>query len=537
MTSNPLPTRLINVENDNRPFVEVTSAQTKGPYAALSYVWGNGKRVMTTKSNYDAHRKCLSIEGLPLTIADAVHATRALGYKYLWVDGLCIIQDNKDDLDRELPKMGDIYRYAQLTICAQSAESSHAGLFVNRDSRLYRPCKIPITITSDDGPRKRDVTLATTWTGPDYLNNRGWVLQERVLSSRCLMFGQQMAWSCTMGHAQETRPVLQLKPALPQSSTRWIPERLRQALYSTPAATGASRSSSRHASHFNIWYTMLEEYGDRELTFVADNIPALSGIAAMFRQAYGTTYLAGLWKEDLSFGLAWYVALNDRRPVCDDIRGPSWSWASVGKVRIKFRSWRRTSDTLPDAGADVLDVDYDTSGMKNPYGFVSKGTISLCALLQKAVLEYAPDFATTRGKTSYGKASPGFGGVDAKEQPRYPALLLHHGTYQPMAEAALDRPFDSVSGAGALMSGPAANSVARVDVWCVLLHVQRDRDKYHGTLLILKRSKANPSLFSRLGLGFLGNEYTDWFGTHNENEERAGSAVTKGLAKRTVHIV
>ncbi|KAH7136886.1 heterokaryon incompatibility protein-domain-containing protein, partial [Dactylonectria estremocensis] len=361
-SKNPLPTRLINVEQASRPFLEETKAHTKGQYVALSYAWGEGKRVLTLKSNYTAHQKCLPVEGLPQTFADAIKVTRALKYKYIWIDAFCIIQFDQQDLDRELPKMGDIYRYADFTIYSEGAKSSHAGIFFTRDPRLYRPCKIPLAIITDTGVSKGEVTVATTWNGQDYLKSRGWILQERVLSSRCLIFGQQMAWACTMGHAQETRPVLQPKRSLPQSSTAWL------------------------RSHFDVWYAMLEEYGDKELSFETDNIPALSGLAALFHEAHNTTYLAGLWKEDLHHGLAWYVALNDERPVCDKADGPSWSWASVGKIRIKFRSWRRTSGLLQGTGADVLGVTYDVSGITNPYGLVSEGSIGLNAPLRQAIL-------------------------------------------------------------------------------------------------------------------------------------------------------
>ncbi|KAH7125931.1 heterokaryon incompatibility protein-domain-containing protein [Dactylonectria macrodidyma] len=525
-TSNPLPTRLINVEQAERPFLEETNARTKGQYVALSYAWGEGKRVLTEKKNYKAHQKCLPLRGLPKTFADAIKVTQALKYKYIWIDAFCIIQYDEKDLGRELPKMGDIYRYADFTIYSEGAESSHTGIFVTRDSRLYRPCKVPLAITTSKGISKGEVTVATTWNGQDYLKSRGWVLQERVLSSRCLIFGQQMAWACTMGHAQETRPVMQLKQPLPQSSTTWVPERMRLSLYAATTVPSGLGDVQRSRSHFDIWYTMLEEYGDKELSFEKDNIPALSGLAALFHKAHNTTYLGGLWKEDLHRGLAWYVGLNDERPVCDKETGPSWSWASVGKVRIKFRSWRRTLGLLQGTGADVLGVTYDVSGLINPYGLVEDGSINLSAPLRQAVLEYTSDYAESRLEKCYGGSSPLFDGIDARESPRYPALLLQYDTRQPVAEVALDRPFHSTPGAGTL----AAASVSRVEVWCLLLHVQEARGGSHGTLLVLERDKKDSKAFKRLGLGFLEEKYWPWFGLQSE------SVNAKPLMKEKVKI-
>ncbi|KAH8880491.1 HET-domain-containing protein, partial [Thozetella sp. PMI_491] len=258
-------------------------------YVALSYCWGRGKRVLTLKSTLSAHSYDLRIANLPKTFRDAIYVTNGLGYKYLWIDALCMVQDDDGEMSLEMAHMGDIYRQALFTISTEGSSSSNAG--------------------NSDGEIARDVTLAGSFNGKNYLKDRGWILQEEVLSSRCLTFGEQMGWRCTM----------------------------RMWLYAADRMAACARHFRPRSNHFDTWYATVEQYSDKNLSFVSDTIRALSGLASMFSRGHGTTYLAGLWKEDLLRGLEWYVAYNDPREVLcpkDRQKAPSWSWASVGKVRI-----------------------------------------------------------------------------------------------------------------------------------------------------------------------------------------------------------
>lgn len=530
-TKTPLPTRLINIDELDNPFLEETNAQTKGPYIVLSYAWGDGKRVITTESNYQDHKQGLPVQTLPQTFADAIKVARGLNYRYIWIDAFCIIQDDKQDLSRELPKMGDIYRYAVLTIYGEGSQSAHTGLFVNRDPYLYRPCKVSISISTNNASLKKEVTMATTCNGPDYLSPRGWILQERILSSRCLMFGKQMSWICSMGEAQETRPVPQPIPPPVQGSSDWISERLRLSLYTAITANKSSRNLQHLSKQFDIWYVMLESYSDKELSFISDNLNAVSGLAALFHQAHNVTYAVGLWKEDIPFGLVWYVRLNDKRPVSEKKDGPSWSWASVGKVRIKFRSCARTSSPAPQVLVEVIDITYDTISTLNPYGSVNEGVLRLRAPQRKAILQYSDEFIAERSEICYGRASPGLHPIDAREQPRYAALLLHPDTSSPVAEAALDR---HPSG---LASGSDTTFPSTIDVCCVLLHVQRDRDGLYGTVLVLRVSKTDASMLQRLGLGFLGEKGLSWFGIQHEKGILNRGSSVQSLVKEEVQVM
>ncbi|KAK5993835.1 hypothetical protein PT974_07272 [Cladobotryum mycophilum] len=513
-TKTPLPTRLINVEDINKPFLEEAGPNTKDPYIALSYTWGNNKRSLTLKSNYESYQHCLPVDDMPNTFADVIKVTKALDYKYVWIDAFCVIQDDSHDLERELPKMGDIYRYAEFTIYAEGAQSSQSGLFFNRNPLTYRPCNISITTTTDKGSVSEDLTVATTCNGPDYLKSRGWILQERVLSARRLVFGQQMAWSCIAGEAQETKPVMRSRPPYPKSSVFGTLEKMRLTINATKTIVEAQKKQDR-IECFDVWYEMLEEYSNTELTMASDNLRALSGLAPLFHEAVGASYLAGVWKEDIQHGLAWYVCLNDERSVSKLTDGPSWSWASVGKVRIQFRSWRGASGCVVKSGAELRDASCKLFDTANPFGAVGRGLLTMFAPLREAVLQHTSDFATRRIEQCYGGESAGFQGVDTREHPRYPALLLDPATKQPLAEAALDKPWAWLPSHEDPTESPSTSAPER-RVWCMLLHVQRFREGFRSALLVLEKSKAEPGMYCRIGLGFLCEDNSAWFGIQDE---------------------
>ncbi|KAM7186269.1 Heterokaryon incompatibility protein (HET) domain containing protein [Naviculisporaceae sp. PSN 640] len=132
-----LPTRLIDVglsptETDHVRVIGTSSLTTAVctetyRYIALSYRWGEGNRLLTTKSTYAQHQTSIQIEIVPKTIRDAIHVTRHLGIRYLWVDALCIVQDDEQDWTKEAARMGDIYMNALCTIAAHAADHADCG--------------------------------------------------------------------------------------------------------------------------------------------------------------------------------------------------------------------------------------------------------------------------------------------------------------------------------------------------------------------------------------------------------------------------
>lgn len=98
-------------------------------FVALSYVWGQANHLTTVKSNLSEFRT----EGAfgrtkpPGTIQDATNLTQALGFQYLWVDALCIVQDGEHK-QLLISAMNAVYGDAELTLIAASGEEANAGL-------------------------------------------------------------------------------------------------------------------------------------------------------------------------------------------------------------------------------------------------------------------------------------------------------------------------------------------------------------------------------------------------------------------------
>jgi len=521
-----LPKRLINVQNATRPFLQVMNELSE-PYLALSYRWGENMTGQTVKCRYEAFQHCIPLSNIPLTCRDAIQITRMLGYKYLWIDAFCIIQDGETDKASELVKMGDIYRYALFTIYAKGSSSSQSGLFLQQDDHIkFGTTKQSIGITK--------ATLAST-SDPDYLQERGWVLQETVLSSRRLAFGKWMSWKCTMVRADEVNPIPRARHSALTDGFASEIEKLRLWILAPNRMMAAPRQSWLRWNQFDSWYAIVEIYSVTNLTYVLDNLPALSGLAELLQQAHGATYAAGLWMDDLQVSLAWYVASNDNRKVSwrKDM-APSWSWAAVGKTRIKFRSWPSRSIHVISEGVELLEASCVPVAPLNPYGAIKKGTLKVRIRLRKAILRCSAGYTSNPSEPSSisGSDYSLFGNTDKREQPRYFGLIIDIDSNQVKGEVALDAPIhinkrhvDGLDGSQEIM--PNSSSLER-EVWCGIVHVQRLDERYFLTALILERESDSVLVFRRLGLLFLTDRL--WFDPSssvlNKLDERAGGAFT-----------
>lgn len=197
------PTRLVEISQRLR-LVETADIHSCR-YVALSHCWGplkENEKFCTYKSNIEQLKKSIDFDALPRTFRDAVTAARGLGIEYIWIDSLCIIQDDDDDWQRESGKMELVFSTAYCTIGASSAKSSLDGFLHERPPRTV--LELPTTSTGatyvcvDIDDFHTDVELSA-------LNSRGWVLQERALSRRTIFFtSTQVYWECGAGIHCET---------------------------------------------------------------------------------------------------------------------------------------------------------------------------------------------------------------------------------------------------------------------------------------------------------------------------------------------
>jgi hypothetical protein len=114
-------------------------------YVALSYVWGQERMERETPRSLKAAVRVGNDgvetielpELLPRTIQDSIKVTRFIGYHYLWVDSLCIIQDDPTDQERQLDMMDEIYSNASLTIAAGSGQRKFDEFITSHTPSLW----------------------------------------------------------------------------------------------------------------------------------------------------------------------------------------------------------------------------------------------------------------------------------------------------------------------------------------------------------------------------------------------------------------
>ncbi|KAJ9602675.1 hypothetical protein H2200_012869 [Cladophialophora chaetospira] len=159
-----LPTRILDVGLSSSSTVRLIEPRgVRDHYIALSHCWGTSDRLTTLSNNIDAHKEGINISGLALTFRDAIFVSRELGVQYVWIDSLCIIQDDYQDWLREAPKMGEVYSAAYLTIAAASASDDSEGLFTTGDRRRSKPM-----ISCDSIGTGRE---CLTWAAPTVLTS------------------------------------------------------------------------------------------------------------------------------------------------------------------------------------------------------------------------------------------------------------------------------------------------------------------------------------------------------------------------------
>jgi hypothetical protein len=291
---------------------------------ALSHCWGSSIPVTTTLDKLDTHKTAIKLNTLPRTFRDAIEITRKLGFSYLWIDSLCIIQDSEEDWAHECSKMAAIYAQATLVLAAASASDSSQG-FLNHRELLQSP-----PIGSDAKHVWQEQITARKERLELPLASRAWAYQEIILAPRLLQYTKtQMSWECRHGIKNESveavdssnnscskkefyrvldTPIPDLYPENTTSAAE-IAKQLSDSMNHQSGPTAKTPSSESKSiskitcDRMNIWLNCVEDYSHRSLTHASDKLPALSGLASAVHHPLLGNYLAGLWSKDLGSSL------------------------------------------------------------------------------------------------------------------------------------------------------------------------------------------------------------------------------------------
>ena len=104
----------------------------RGWYLELSHCWGLQQHITTTKTSPAQHSIGIPQKDLPKTSQDAVDLDRSLEVQYLWIDSLCIVQDDQTEWEVESANMANIYSRAFLVLSATASSNSAAGCLSRR---------------------------------------------------------------------------------------------------------------------------------------------------------------------------------------------------------------------------------------------------------------------------------------------------------------------------------------------------------------------------------------------------------------------
>ncbi|KAH8699355.1 hypothetical protein GQ44DRAFT_693949 [Phaeosphaeriaceae sp. PMI808] len=299
-----------------------TTGSALGPieWIALDFVWGRGPYYSTTLANLDKHLTGIELDLLPATFADAVLVTRALGVRYLWIDSICMVQDDIGVLQEDLKRVEDVYSNAWCVLAASSATSPSAGLLRSRSERDSVAVRSPpddynvfyICEFIDDF---QDHVLQGA------LGRRAWSLQSHALARRTICFTDyQVYWECGHGVRCETMTKMKSNSAallgdsnFPQILKIYPPgEQLQrvQELYRHYSRLQLTHSADRPVAIAGLERRLLRTMNVRGGFGILDGAGSISALCrTLLWQRGGDAY---------SFGRIGFP-LGRTRP-------PSWSW-------------------------------------------------------------------------------------------------------------------------------------------------------------------------------------------------------------------
>lgn len=339
-----LPSRVIDVR-PVVPFLRETAQGEKGTYITLSHCWGDSSIPKTTLSTLEGRKRQIPLEGLPKSFQDAIKIARSLNIPYLWIDSLCIIQegDNGADMQREIARMGNTYQLSVLTIAAGGSLNSTGGCFLPRKSRPAGPF-VQMPYRTVDGViagyfyvQERHSSFNEEYE--KYVRNcplfaRGWVLQERLLSRRVIIYTEgQIFFEC-----QTNLPINECGEIYRRYN------KTAEDLKKEPEPMDKAILRQNDTRMISPWYSVVELYSAMKLSQPLDRLIAISGIAqelqlTMAAEAVSegkeslevkreTRYVSGLWLKDLPSALLWQCTVPNNA-TSSGCGIPSWSWASL----------------------------------------------------------------------------------------------------------------------------------------------------------------------------------------------------------------
>lgn len=306
-------------------------------YFALSYVWGNAPMLQTTQSSLPTLMKPAALDSgndaLSRVVKDAISLTQMLGERFLWVDALCIVQDDTFNKSQHISNMDLIYKQAALTIIAHSGTSSDSPLPGVTDDTRY-----PIVRSRWIGELKiisQSTSLGNLSISSPY-DTRGWTYQEEALSPRRLYLYHSHASfeCCTARYFDIIDGEEEVRQTWYEGASSVV-----AALQHRHATKDSPSPLPFDAENYRLYLETVRTFSDRNLTLQSDRLNAFSGMTKVLEKVFGTPFCDGLPERFLDSALLWssrpkggyeydewgYEA--DLNIYARNLDFPSWSWS------------------------------------------------------------------------------------------------------------------------------------------------------------------------------------------------------------------
>ncbi|KAI0466209.1 heterokaryon incompatibility protein-domain-containing protein [Xylaria cf. heliscus] len=315
------------------------------PFIALSYVWGRVETLQALKGNIDALKRPGSLSktssyAIPRTISDAMQLCVLSGQRYLWVDRVCIIQDDYNTKQLHLEAMAETYAKAEFTIVAADGSDANHGLSGFGQSTEERQ-KHLIPFPSKPLVRgtvytfESNVSFNTAWS------SRAWTFQEHAFSRRLLYIDKFVNWICASARWTET-----LSPSLCTSQSEM---------------TESCHRSSGEKLFVVDWpslahlASLVGQYNVRDLTYDSDASNAFVGLLTQMCEGFPSGFFGGIPEFYFTICLLWQPqeCLRPRFNQPNTSFLPTWSWLGWSGA-LDLRIWTCNTDTeLPPAQVEI----------------------------------------------------------------------------------------------------------------------------------------------------------------------------------------
>jgi hypothetical protein len=375
-----VPRRLIAIGRDDNAGIHLIDTREQPidslSYVCLSHCWGKVQPLKSENETIANWKKNIPWELLPRTFQDAVTITRYLGFQYLWIDSLAIIQDSTEDWETEAANMGSIYHSAALVVSATGSADGQGGCFFDRPGfSAIRGTDVhgsDFTVYARSTLRHRAFFGASEGDEHVHVNKaayplltRAWVLQEQLLGRFVLHFSRdELVFQCLGGISCECGAL----DGFRADSLLVIRQFLASARGNGRRSDGADAAEAGDRP-LDFWRSLVREYSLKSITRDTDRLPALAGMASTWAALGLGKYLAGLWAEGILRDLMW---MNLQRASAPKF-APSWSWVSTGRSC----DWVTPRDNgRYHVRIDLGKTDCVVEGF-NPYGEVQMGWLHI----------------------------------------------------------------------------------------------------------------------------------------------------------------